>query len=87
MMRSIEWGFLFVLSGIGIALANFVGFQVGIAESLPGICVVIVLSLLGMACTKLIPLKLPIVAYVSVPRSRRFRTQSTSRIPAVLDMV
>ena len=66
MMRSVEWAFLFVLSGIGIALANFVGFHVGIVESLPGIFVLIVLSLLGMACTKLIPLKLPIVAYVSI---------------------
>ena len=66
MMRSIEWAFLFAVSGIGIALANLVGFGVGIEQSLPGICVVIVLSLLGMACTKLIPLKLPIVAYVSV---------------------
>lgn len=66
MMRSIEWAFLFVLSGVGIALANIVGFHVGFVESLPGICVLIVLSLLGMACTKLIPLKLPIVAYVSI---------------------
>ena len=66
MMRSIEWTFLFVLSGLGIALASWVGFGTGIADSLPGILVVIVLSLLGMACTKLIPLKLPIVAYVSI---------------------
>ena len=66
MMRSIEWAFLFVLSGVGIALANIVGFHVGFVESLHGICVLIVLSLLGMACTKLIPLKLPIVAYVSI---------------------
>ena len=65
-MRNIEWAFLFLLSGIGIALANFVGFHVGIIESLPGIAVLLVISFLGMLCTKIIPLKLPIVAYVSI---------------------
>lgn len=65
-VRSIEWAFLFVVSAVGIALANLVGFQVGIVESLPGILILVALSLAGMACTKLIPLKLPIVAYVSI---------------------
>lgn len=65
-MRYVEWLFLFVLSGVGIALANFVGFQVGFLESLPGICVLLVLSAAGVAVSKLVPLKLPIVAYVSV---------------------
>lgn len=65
-MRSIEWAFLFLVFAVGIALANLVGFHVGIVESLPGILILVALSLAGMACTKLIPLKLPIVAYVSV---------------------
>lgn len=65
-MRYIEWIFLFVLSGIGIALANFVGFDVGFAESLPGICVLFAISVAGVFFSKVIPLKLPIVAYVSV---------------------
>lgn len=65
-MKNTEWAFLFLVSGVGIALANLVGFQVGIVESLPGIAILLVLSFLGMLCTKVIPLKLPIVAYVSV---------------------
>lgn len=65
-MRNIEWAFMFLLAGVGILLANFVGFHVGIVESLPGVAVLLVLSFLGMLCTKLIPLKLPIVAYVSI---------------------
>ena len=36
-MRYIEWAVLFVISGLGIALANVVGFQVGFMESLPGV--------------------------------------------------
>lgn len=66
MNRNVEWAFLFLLAGVGIALANFVGFHVGIVESIPGILVLLVLSFLGMLCTKIIPLKLPIVAYVSI---------------------
>ena len=66
MVRNTEWAFLFLLSGAGIVLANFVGFHVGIVESIPGVLVLLALSFLGMLCTKLIPLKLPIVAYVSI---------------------
>ena len=36
-MRYIEWAFLFLLSGLGIALANFVGFHVAFTDSLPGV--------------------------------------------------
>ena len=65
-MRYIEWGFLFILSGIGMALANFVGFQVGFMESLPGVAILLAISCLGVIVSKLVPLKLPIVAYVSI---------------------
>lgn len=65
-MRYIEWGFLFLVSGIGIALANFVGFQVGFLDSLPGIGILLLISVLGVVVSKLVPLKLPIVAYVSI---------------------
>lgn len=65
-MRYIEWIVLFILSGIGIALANLVGFEVGFMESLPGILILIGLSIAGVVASKIIPLKLPIVAYVSV---------------------
>ena len=65
-MRALEWIFLFILASLGIVLANFVGFHVAIAQSLPGVAVLLVLSVLGMVCTKVIPLKLPIVAYVSI---------------------
>lgn len=65
-MRYIEWIFLFVLSGLGIGLANFVGFEVGFTESLPGILLLLGISLAGVVASRLIPLKLPVVAYVSV---------------------
>ena len=65
-MRYVEWILLFLLSGLGIALANFVGFDVGFMDSLPGIGVLLLISVLGVAVHKLVPLQLPIVAYVSL---------------------
>lgn len=65
-MRYIEWLFLFILSGLGIGLANLVGFKVGFMDSLPGIIILLVISFAGVLVSKLIPLKLPIVAYVSI---------------------
>ena len=65
-MRSIEWAFLFLLSGLGIALANFVGFHVAFTDSLPGVCILLVIAIAGVAVSKVVPLKLPIVAYVSI---------------------
>ena len=44
-MRYREWIFLLLLAGAGIALANFVGFKVGFMESLPGIAILLVVSL------------------------------------------
>ncbi len=65
-MRYIEWGFLFLLSGAGIALANFIGAGTGFADSLPGVAILLVISCLGVLVSKLVPLRLPIVAYVSI---------------------
>ena len=65
-MRYIEWAFLFLLSGLGIGLANFVGFHVAFTDSLPGICILLVIAIAGVAVSKVVPLKLPIVAYVSI---------------------
>ena len=65
-MRYIEWAFLFLLSGLGIGLANFVGFHVAFTDSLPGICVLLVIAIVGVAVSKVVPLKLPIGAYVSI---------------------
>ena len=64
-MRYLEWILLLIISGLGIGLANFVGFQVGFMDSLPGILVLLAISIAAVVCTKLIPLRLPIVAYCS----------------------
>lgn len=65
-MRYIEWIVMFIIAGLGIALANLVGFHVGFLESLPGICILLLISLAAVVVSKVVPLRLPIVAYCSV---------------------
>ena len=65
-MRYIEWLFLLVIGACGTGLANFIGHDVGVLESLPGLVVLVAISMLAVVCIKLIPLKLPIVAYCAI---------------------
>ena len=65
-MRYIEWLFLLVIGACGTGLANFIGYDVGFMESLPGLAVLVITSMLAVVCTKVIPLKLPIVAYCAI---------------------
>lgn len=88
-MRYIEWLILFVLGACGTGFANYIGYGVGFMDSVPGLCVLIVISMAAVMLTKLLPLKLPIVAYCSIlgllsacPLSpvREFVIQSVSNI-------
>ena len=65
-MRYIEWAVMFIVAGLGIALANFVGFQVSFVDSLPGIAILLLISLASVGISKIIPLKLPVIAYCSL---------------------
>ena len=65
-MRYIEWAVMFIVAGLGIALANFVGFQVSFVDSLPGIAILLLISLASVGISKVVPLKLPVIAYCSL---------------------
>ena len=65
-MRYIEWLFLLVIGACGTGLANFIGYDVGFMEPHPGLAVLVIISMLAVVCTKVIPLKLPIVAYCAI---------------------
>lgn len=55
-----------MIGACGTGLANFIGYDVGFMESLPGLAVLVIISMLAVVCTKVIPLKLPIVAYCAI---------------------
>ena len=61
-MRYIEWAVMFLVAGIGIALANFVGFQVTFMDSVPGILILLAISFVSVVISKLVPFKLPVIA-------------------------
>lgn len=66
-MRYREWAFLLVLAGCGIGLANYVGFNIGLKQSLPGILILLGVSLCAVFLSKILSfLKLPVVAYCSI---------------------
>ncbi len=72
-MRYIEWLVLFVIAACGTGLANLIGYGVGFGDSIPGLVVLIVISMVAVVLTKVLPLKLPIVAYCSIHRTfKRF---------------
>ena len=46
-MRYIEWVAMFMVAGLGICLANFVGFKVSFMASLPGVLILLGISLVS----------------------------------------
>lgn len=61
-----EWLFFMGVVGAGTVFANFIGFQVPLAESLPGISIMILIALCAAAVKHFVPLNLPTVAYCSI---------------------
>lgn len=65
-MRYKEWIIMLGVAGLGMMFANWVGFSVAFTESLPGVLVLLGISLISVFLDKVIPLKLPVVAYCSI---------------------
>lgn len=65
-MKIRDWLFTLAITGLGMILANKVGFGVSVTESLPGVLVLLVIALCAAGLKAIIPLKLPTVAYCSI---------------------
>lgn len=61
-----EWLFLLPIVGVGILLANFIGYRAAVLESIPGVLIMLAITFVAVAANRLIPLRLPIVAYCSL---------------------
>jgi uncharacterized membrane protein YhhN len=61
-----DWLFLLALAGIGMCLANFIGFHTAFIDSLPGILILLAISIIAVVLEKVIPLRLPVIAYASI---------------------
>ena len=56
-MRYLEWAVMFLVAGLGICLANLVGFKVNFFVSLPGVLILLAISFASVILSKIIPLK------------------------------
>ena len=65
-MRLREWLFLLSVCGVGTLLANWIGSGVSIAKSLPGVIILIAITMVAVVLAKIVPFKLPIIAYCSI---------------------
>ncbi len=66
-MRFREWIMMLSITGVGILAANFLSIGASVADSLPGVLILLVISLLAVVCQRFIPLKkLPVLAYCSI---------------------
>ena len=86
-MRYIEWAVMFLVAGIGIALANFVGFQVNFMDSVPGILILLAISFVSVVISKLVPFKLPVIAYCCPAREFVIEAAGKINFTAPLTMV
>lgn len=57
-----------ILSLIGVIaiIGNWVGFQVNPIEALPGMAIIVVITIIGMAITSVLPINIPGVVWVSL---------------------
>ncbi|AOT69873.1 hypothetical protein [Geosporobacter ferrireducens] len=61
-----EWILLLFIVGICALLGNFIGYKQAIAASIPGMLILIGISLAGMILAKVIPLNIPSIAYIGI---------------------
>lgn len=54
---------LLITAGISI-IGNYAGYKVNIIEAIPGILILVAIAVVGIILTKVIPMKIPSVAYI-----------------------
>lgn len=55
---------ILIITGILTLVGNFVGFKVSPVEAIPGILILIIIAFIGILLSKIIPIKIPSVAYI-----------------------
>jgi hypothetical protein len=67
MLKNIqEWTLILIIFGAIATFGNWVGFEVVPFEAIPGMIVLILICLAGLIVQKLIPAKIPSVAYIAI---------------------
>jgi len=61
-----DWIFLLTITSLITILSNLIGYKTPISESIPGVLILAGIALAGVILGKVIPLKLPMILYVSM---------------------
>lgn len=56
---------IFVISGILAIVGNFIGFKIDPVTALPGMLILLVIVIIGYGLSRVSPVKLPSIAYIS----------------------
>lgn len=62
----LEWLLVLLITGFIILIGNFIGYGGNIIESIPGMIILVVISVVGLALAKLIPINMPAICYISI---------------------
>lgn len=62
----LEWTLVLLISGTIMLIGNAIGYHTGVLESVPGMLILIAISVVGMSLSKLIPFNIPAILYISV---------------------
>ncbi|MFD1363315.1 hypothetical protein [Lentibacillus salinarum] len=65
-MRVSDWVFLLLVVSFLTIVSNVIGYDVSMVESIPGALILSGVAFLGFVLGKIIPLKLPMILYVSL---------------------
>ncbi|ASN04485.1 hypothetical protein [Virgibacillus necropolis] len=67
MLKSIqEWVMVFTIIGLIMLIGNWIGYEVLPLDALPGIIILILISLAGLIIHRLLPFQLPSIAYIGI---------------------
>lgn len=61
-----EWAMVFLIVGVITLIGNWIGYEVLPTQALPGIIVLIIVSMVGLYLGEVIPWKVPAVVYISL---------------------
>ncbi|MEA5083349.1 MAG: hypothetical protein VB018_04250 [Lachnospiraceae bacterium] len=62
----LEWLLVLLISGSIMLVGNFVGFGNSILTAIPGMLILIAISVIGLFLAKIIPIKIPAICYISI---------------------
>lgn len=62
----LEWLLVLLITGAVIVVGNFVGYKHNMIESIPGMLILVAISMVGMIMAKVIPGNVPAMCYISL---------------------